>query len=98
MEYSGKKWEKKRNYILRRDRYMCQECKRYGRLISGRVVHHVFPIEIYPKEAFNNCNLITLCDKCHNKMHDRDSHKLTRKGKELQRRIKLRFGDRLPPL
>lgn len=98
MMYNDKRWEKKRAVILRRDAYKCQECKRYGKCRPGDHVHHVYPVEQYPDERYNDCNLITLCQKCHNRMHDRDSHELTAYGKQLQMRMKKRYGSRLPPL
>ncbi|MCM1273204.1 MAG: HNH endonuclease [Clostridium sp.] len=97
MTYKGSRWQKKRAYILKRDGYKCRECARYGRMRDGVHVHHVYPVEYYPSEAYNNCNLITLCAACHNKMHNRDTHELTACGKELQKRIKQRYGSRLPP-
>ena len=98
MIYNDRKWKKKRANILKRDGYKCQECARYGRQRNGTYVHHVYPVEYYPSEAYNNCNLITLCSACHNKMHDRATHELTACGKALQMRMKQRYGSRLPPL
>lgn len=95
--YKGSRWQKKRAYILKRDGYKCQECARYGRQRQGAHVHHVYPVEFYPEEAYNSCNLITLCRQCHNKMHDRETHGLTATGKALQKRMKQRYGSRLPP-
>lgn len=96
--YNDIRWQKKRAYILKRDGYKCQECARYGRQRNGAHVHHVYPVEHYPFEAYNNYNLITLCSACHNKMHDRETHELTACGKALQMRMKQRYGSRLPPL
>ena len=98
MMYNDTRWKRKRASVLRRDAYQCQECRRYGKRRQGEHVHHVFPVEYYPDERYNDCNLITLCQSCHNKMHDRDSHELTAQGKQLQMRMKKRYGSRLPPL
>lgn len=96
--YNNQKWQRKRAYILRRDGYKCQECLRYGRQRQGEHVHHIYPIEEYPEEIYNDCNLITLCKICHNKMHVRDTHRLTACGKALMARAKTKYGSRLPPL
>lgn len=84
--YKSKKWEDKRDRILRRDGYQCQYCKRYGRRRGGAHVHHINPVEYYPELAFADWNLICLCRDCHNRMHDRESHELTAEGERLRRR------------
>ena len=88
MTYKDKKWLEKRKAILKRDRYQCQECKRYGKVIDASHVHHVWPLEFYPEYKYSSWNLISLCNRCHNKMHDRDSHELTEEGE----RLKLKFS------
>lgn len=81
--YKSKKWKTKRNNILKRDGYVCKECSRYGkRDVPAEVVHHIFPYEHYPNLGLKNDNLISLCNSCHNKMHFRESHELTKLGKE----------------
>ena len=67
---------------------MCQECKRYGKQREGSHVHHIYPYENYPEFAYNDWNLITLCQSHHNEMHDRESHKLTNKGITLAERTR----------
>ncbi len=84
--YKSKRWELKRERILKRDRYMCQDSKRYGRRIDADTVHHIWPAEDYPEYAWRDWNLISLSSKVHNKMHDRVTNKLTALGEELRRR------------
>lgn len=79
-------WKHKRNMILRRDSYTCQLCKRYGKTTVAKHVHHIFPWEFYPQYTYENWNLISLCQQCHNRMHDRDTHEITEEGKKLQRK------------
>jgi 5-methylcytosine-specific restriction endonuclease McrA len=82
--YKSAKWKHKREIILKRDEYLCQECKRYGKTTQATTVHHIIPLTwclIYNIAlALADINLISLCEKCHNKMHDRDSDKLTSFG------------------
>ena len=78
--YKTAKWKSKREKILRRDEYMCRECKRYGKTTAATTVHHIYPVEQYPEWRLMSWNLISLCHECHNKMHDRDSGKLTDLG------------------
>ena len=85
--YDGKRWQMLRQSILRRDGYMCQECKRYGKHIEGQHVHHILPREDFPQYQYSTWNLTTLCTNCHNKMHNRTDKTLTNKGKELVRRV-----------
>lgn len=87
MRYNSPKWRQKRQYILRRDKYVCQWCKRYGKLHDATMVHHIFPTEIYPEYEYCDWNLISLCDKAHNMMHDRDTHEITNTGKILQKKV-----------
>lgn len=87
MSYKDSKWISKRKAILKRDKYQCQECRRYGKMIDASHVHHIYPVEFFPEYRLCNWNLISLCQKCHNKMHDRESHELTAEGIRLQKRI-----------
>ena len=86
--YKSKKWRNKRENILRRDKYECQECSRYGKTTLATTVHHIFPLETYPILRLVNDNLISLCNKCHEAMHNRFSNELTEKGIAWQNRIK----------
>lgn len=67
--YKSAKWKRKRAAILKRDRYMCQWCKRYGRTVEATTVHHIKHADEYPELAYVDDNLVSLCDACHNKAH-----------------------------
>ena len=95
MDYKSKRWEHLRKVILRRDKYMCQECKRYGKAREGNHVHHIFPAEHYDEYIYEPWNLITLCQACHNRMHDREGHELSAEGEQLLERTRRRLQDRL---
>lgn len=84
--YKSKTWETVRGSVLRRDGYICQRCKRYGRMRGAAHVHHINPLEFYPELATARWNLISLCMKCHNELHDRDTHELTAEGEKLRRK------------
>jgi 5-methylcytosine-specific restriction enzyme A len=85
--YKSKRWKKKREHILIRDEYLCRECQRYGKATPATTVHHVIPIEQNKSLKLNSDNLISLCDKCHNAMHDRGSNRLTELGQQWVERI-----------
>lgn len=78
--YKSRQWMKKREKILRRDKYLCQECKRYHRHTSdglpvpAELVHHIKPYELYPELRLKDDNLISLCASCHNKKHPERAH------------------------
>jgi len=85
--YKQKKWEEKRKKILRRDGYLCRECSRYGRTTPATTVHHILLLEKRPDLKLNSINLISLCESCHNQMHDRNTNELTDKGLQWVERI-----------
>ena len=67
--YKSRAWKIKREAILRRDGFMCQECKRYGKAREAKTVHHIIHLEDDPSLALKSSNLISLCTACHNKAH-----------------------------
>ena len=83
--YRSKRWERMRLRILRRDGYMCQVSKRYGKRTPATTVHHIFPREEFPEYAWAEWNLISLSAAVHNQMHDRTTGALTEAGIELLR-------------
>lgn len=85
--YKNTKWKGKRERILKRDEYVCRECKRYGKNVAASTVHHVIPLDQRPELKYSNDNLISLCSKCHDKMHDRTNNELTKLGEEWVVRI-----------
>ena len=62
---------------------MCQESKRYGRAVPANTVHHIFPRDEYPEYELEPWNLISLSTKAHDEMHDRNTGRLTEKGRRL---------------
>ena len=85
--YKTAKWKNKRGKILRRDEYLCRECRRYGRTAQATTVHHIYPVEQYPEWKLASWNMISLCHECHNKMHDRDNGALTALGQSWVDRV-----------
>lgn len=67
--YKSKAWKRKRETILKRDGYMCQHCKRYGRIREAVTVHHIKEYKDFPELGLSDDNLVSLCNACHNKEH-----------------------------
>lgn len=85
-ELNLKRWKKLRVAILKRDNYLDQIALRYGRRVEATIVHHIFPREHFPQYSYCEWNLISLSNKSHNELHDRESHKLTEQGWRLLKR------------
>ena len=85
--YKQKKWKRKRELVLKRDDYQCRQCKRYGRTTQANTVHHIYPLEQRPDLALVSENLLSLCNQCHENMHDRISGELTQLGQEWVQRV-----------
>lgn len=79
--YETKAWKKKRQVILKRDGYMCQQALREGRRVPATTVHHIFPLDRYPQYRMANWNLISLSAKGHELMHNRFDGSLSKLGK-----------------
>ena len=91
--YGNNKWIVKRKKILKRDGYECQNCRRYYKTKEAKVVHHIYFYDDYAELGLMNWNLVSLCNGCHNKMHNRVTDEATRLGKEYQDKRKVEFNN-----
>lgn len=70
--YKSELWKSTRDYILKRDRYLCQRCKEQ----PATEVHHkvrLSPENINdPTISVNPENLVSLCGDCHKREHKED--------------------------
>lgn len=73
----GSAWDKIRPAILQRDMFLCQECKRQGRLTPAKDVDHKIPKAQGGTD--NPDNLQSLCRPCH-KAKTRDENRSQRRG------------------
>lgn len=88
MNYKNKAWYKLRQYVLARDKYLCQYYLQFGKAVPAQMVHHIYPVDQYPELKYNPDNLISLSNKAHNMMHDRYTKEITAEGKKLQRKVR----------
>lgn len=75
--YCSRQWLHKRDMVLRRDGYQCQDCRRYGRITQAVTVHHIEHLEDRPDLALTSSNLVSLCAACHNKRHPEKARQRT---------------------
>ena len=59
-------WQEMRMRVLKRDKFMCQEC---GSAINVQVHHLRYP-DVWGEENIDD--LITLCNRCHAKVHGKE--------------------------
>lgn len=80
--YKWSKWYRTRQEVLQMDHYECQRCKRMHRYSPAETVHHIYELKKYPEFALSiyvsdpktgvtTRNLISLCNRCHNEVHNR---------------------------
>jgi 5-methylcytosine-specific restriction enzyme A len=69
--YKSKKHREWRAKVLRNCKYLCEECKKYGRKTEATHAHHKKPVEEYPELAYVVSNGEGLCTACHNKVEPR---------------------------
>lgn len=82
--YNTDRWRRLRRAVLQRDGFKCQLALMRGHDEPADVVHHIFPRSDYPEYQFEPWNLISLSYSAHNKMHVRDTDKLTERGEMLR--------------
>ena len=91
--YDSAVWKHKRDQILKRDHYECQECRRRindavkaGTVIDGPdrrirravMVHHIQELRDHPDLALDDDNLTSVCHECHDRIHGRDADGLSK--------------------
>ena len=74
-DYKSAKWKRVRAAALRRDKYQCVECRKYGRITPALHVHHIRHVEDDPSGWYDLDNLESLCLACHNKEHPEKGRK-----------------------
>ena len=89
--YCSAIWHRKRDEILRRDRYECQICKSRGKYKRAELVHHVQHLkdrpdlalaDTYPGEDGQEQRLmICVCIECHDNVCHPDRMRKERKEK-----------------
>lgn len=68
--YRSKSWIKLRDYIRVRDKGLCLMCLDSDEINEMRVVHHIEPYEDSEELRLDENNLICLCQRCHELVHE----------------------------
>jgi len=80
-----KKWQNKRQFILKRDENKCTSCGTKNKL----QVHHIIYYADKPKPwLYPNKYLITLCDDCHKEYHLKNEVEIVQKETKSAKRKK----------
>lgn len=80
--YDSREWEEVRQFVLMRDRFICQLCGRPAQEVHHKI--HLSPENIWdPKITLNPANLISLCKDCHFAQHTKDKEAGKRKANGL---------------
>lgn len=79
--YKCQEWVDLRLEVLTEHHYECSECLKHGRYTRADCVHHVNEVRVRPDLALSRFyvdakgnkqpQLIPLCNKCHNIVHDK---------------------------
>ena len=87
--YKSQEWQRCREYVWQRDRGLCVDCIKRGRVTAAEEVHHV--TEITPENitdpgiTLNPDNLVSLCRECHRRRHGTEQEPKRYKVDELGR-------------
>lgn len=68
--YNTSDWKDTRLGVFKRDRWMCFVCGEKGGFVNA---HHIIPVaflETRPSLLLDKTNLVTLCRRCHNWVHE----------------------------
>lgn len=69
--YKSREWQDRRQVALRRDRWECTRHRARGKYAPAQCVHHIKEVKPFPHLALTLDNLTSLCNVCHNEVHDR---------------------------
>lgn len=86
--YDSAAWRKCRDYVLKRDNYLCRICLRNGmKLKPADTVHHIKHFDEAPELALDPDNLESICASCHNKEHPEKGHGRAKSRKKCKAKV-----------
>ena len=74
--YKTIEWLQLRDKVLRDNHYECERCRQKSPAVYSRavIVHHIKEVRIFPELALNKSNLMAVCFRCHEDLHNRFGH------------------------
>lgn len=77
--YNSRQWKKMRKAKIMMNP-LCEECEKLNKITPARQVHHIDSFMDYEGDerlakAFDFSNLESLCNECHEKMHNKKGTK-----------------------
>lgn len=79
---ASREWQAKREAVLAKCNYLCQDCLAKGRYTVATEVHHIVPLYVDFTKRLDDDNLRPLCHDC----HEVYSQEARRKWNERQRK------------
>ena len=86
--FATKEWRKMRTFIINRDKFTCQKCKKVMKKKCLQV-HHIIPYRICGNNEADN--LISLCKSCHSKVERFLEKNCILEGNEIDVKKELEF-------
>lgn len=68
--YSSKRWKVVRDKVKARDNGLCKLCYSDNKIRYMDTVHHIITVEECKSLILEPSNLICLCEKCHQRVHN----------------------------
>lgn len=94
--YKSKAWQNVREFVIQRDKNLCVDCMKRGKVTPAEEVHHV--IELTPDNigdpsiSLSADNLVSLCRECHKARHGSHDHGSGEKRYKIDERGRVIFS------
>lgn len=67
--YCSKEWIITRDTVKQRDKGLCKVCLSKGNIVYTDTIHHIEPLKEEWSKRLCMSNLISVCDRCHKRIH-----------------------------
>ena len=87
--YASIQWRRCREAYKKSQGYLCERCKAKGLLVPATEVHHIVPLTPQnindPSITLSFSNLMAVCERCHDELHNRRRYKVDEYGRVMPR-------------
>ena len=91
--YNSTNWRKKREHIKDRDNGLCLVCLYNKEIKSMDTVHHIEELKDNWNRRYDEDNLISVCESCHQKIHKAYRNNKKLEQTKLKRILKANISD-----